>query len=88
MVRIFPDAIHAAGPSSQPPTTASCEQDYHIACYSPGQIRQAYQLPALAGRGITGAGQTIVIVNSFGSPTIGRDLHSSTRRSACPRRPA
>ena len=47
---------------------------YHIACYSPGQIRQAYQLPALAGRGITGAGQTIVIVDSFGSPTIGRDL--------------
>jgi subtilase family serine protease len=75
VVRISPAAIHAAGPSSQPPTTASCEQDYHIACYSPGQIRQAYQLPALAGRGITGAGQTIVIVDSFGSPTVGRDLH-------------
>jgi subtilase family serine protease len=75
LVRISPDAIHAAGPSSRPPTTASCERDYHIACYSPGQIRQAYQLPALADRGITGAGQTIVIVDSFGSPTIGRDLH-------------
>jgi subtilase family serine protease len=75
-VRISPDAIHAAGPSSQPPTTASCERDYHIACYSPGQIRQAYQLPVLADRGITGAGQTIVIVDSFGSPTIGRDLHA------------
>jgi subtilase family serine protease len=74
VVRISPDAIHAAGPSSQPPTTASCEQDYHIACYSPGQIRQAYQLLPLADRGITGAGQTIVIVDSFGSPTISRDL--------------
>ena len=73
-VRISPDAIHAAGPSSQPPTTASCERDYHIACYSPAQIRQAYQLPALLAGGITGAGQTIVIVDSFGSPTIGRDL--------------
>ena len=73
-VRISPDAIHAAGPSSQPPTTASCERDYHIACYSPAQIRQAYQLPALLASGITGAGQTIAIVDSFGSPTIGRDL--------------
>src|SRR6516225_5132965 len=64
-VRISPDAIHAAGPSSQPPTTASCERDYHIACYSPAQIRQAYQLPALLASGITGAAQTIVIVDSF-----------------------
>ena len=75
-VRISPDAIHAAGPSSQPPTTASCERDYHIACYSPAQIRQAYQLPALLASGITGAGQTIAIVDSFGSPTIGRDLRT------------
>jgi subtilase family serine protease len=75
-VQISPAAIHAAGPSSQPPTTASCERDYHIACYSPAQIRQAYQLPALAARGITGAGQTIIIVDSFGSPTVGRDLHT------------
>jgi subtilase family serine protease len=74
VVRITPDAMHAGGPSSQPPTTASCEREYHIACYSPGQIRRAYQIPALADRGITGAGQTIVIVASFGSPTIGRDL--------------
>jgi subtilase family serine protease len=76
VVAISPDAIHAAGPSSQPPTTAYCEQNYHIACYSPGQIRQAYQLPVLLDRGITGAGQTIVIVDSFGSPTIRQDLQT------------
>jgi subtilase family serine protease len=76
VVRIAPDAIHAAGPSGQPPTTASCEQSYHIACYSPGQIRQAYQLTGLLDRGITGAGQTIVIVDSFGSPTIRQDLRT------------
>jgi subtilase family serine protease len=88
VVRISPDAIHAAGPSSQPPTTASCERDYHIACYSPGQIRQAYQLPALLARGITGAGQTIVIVDSFGSPTIGRDLRVFDTAFGLPAPPA
>ena len=73
-VRISPDAIHAAGPSSQPPTTASCERDYHIACYSPVQIQQAYGIPKMIAQGVTGKGQTIVIVDSFGSPTIARDL--------------
>ena len=87
-VRISPDAIHAAGPSGQPPTTASCERDYHIACYSPGQIRQAYQLPALLARGITGAGQTIVIVDSFGSPTVGRDLRAFDTAFGLPAPPA
>ncbi len=48
---------------------------------SPQQIRAAYRLPPLTGlnhpgplKGITGAGQTIVIVDSFGSPTIAHDL--------------
>jgi subtilase family serine protease len=48
---------------------------------TPTQIRAAYELPPLndlAGpgplKGITGRGQTIVIVDSFGSPTIASDL--------------
>ena len=51
-----------------------------IACYSPVQYRVAYDLNPLyngkaLGRPITGAGRTIVIVDSFGSPTIANDLH-------------
>ena len=69
-----PGAGHPAGPTGGPPTTASCLRTYHIACYSPLQLRQAYQLPALLSHGITGKGQTIVIVNSFGSPTVRQDL--------------
>ncbi|HEY6279948.1 MAG TPA: S53 family peptidase [Streptosporangiaceae bacterium] len=88
VVLIAPAAIHAAGPSSQPPTTAFCEQNYHIACYSPGQIRQAYQLPALLDQGITGAGQTIVIVDSFGSPTIRQDLRAFDAAFRLPAPPA
>jgi subtilase family serine protease len=41
---------------------------------TPRQIRAAYQLGPLAARGIDGSGQTIVIVDSFGSPTIAADL--------------
>ncbi len=42
---------------------------------TPAQIRTAYDLGPLYNRGITGAGQTIVIVDPFGSPTIRADLH-------------
>jgi subtilase family serine protease len=40
----------------------------------PAQIAAAYDLGPLRAKGIDGAGQTIVIVDSFGSPTIVRDL--------------
>ena len=74
VIRITPDIIHAAGPSGRPPTTAACERSYHIACYSPVQVQRAYQVPVLLARGISGRGQTIVIVDSFGSPTVRHDL--------------
>jgi subtilase family serine protease len=59
---------------ANPPTTADCEKLYKVACYGPSQIRQAYDLPSLYARGVTGQGRTIVIVDSFGSPTIQHDL--------------
>jgi subtilase family serine protease len=43
---------------------------------SPAQLTAAYNLGPLQQRGIDGAGQTIVIVDSFGSPTIAADLAS------------
>ncbi|HEX9515345.1 MAG TPA: S53 family peptidase [Streptosporangiaceae bacterium] len=42
--------------------------------YTPAQIRAAYFLNPLLRKGIDGRGQSIVIVDSFGSPTIGHDL--------------
>ena len=70
-----PDAIRLPGePGRAPRTTLQCEETEGIACYQPDQIRAAYQLPALYARGITGAGETIVVVDSFGSPTIRADL--------------
>jgi len=41
---------------------------------TPKQVTTAYEVTPLFARGIDGAGQTIVIVDSFGSPTISADL--------------
>jgi subtilase family serine protease len=58
-----------------PLSTTQCQAQLGIACYSPVQYRVAYDLNPLYSRGVTGAGRTIVIVDSFGSPTIANDLH-------------
>ena len=62
-----------------PIPTSQCETKFGFKCYSPLQYRVAYDLNPLydgsaLGRSITGAGRTIVIVDSFGSPTIANDL--------------
>ncbi|WP_257981030.1 S8 family serine peptidase [Streptomyces sp. CB02959] len=55
-------------------TTAQCQAQWQVSCYTPNQYRQAYNLNPLYRAGITGKGRTIVIVDSFGSPTIQHDL--------------
>jgi subtilase family serine protease len=87
-VLISPAALHIRGAAAAPPTTAYCEQHYKIACYEPGQVQQAYNLPPLLHRGIDGAGQTIVIVDSFGSPTIAHDLSVFDRTFGLPAPPS
>jgi subtilase family serine protease len=67
----FPGHFGAA-----PPTTAQCEADFGIACYGPIQYEKAYDMNPLYRAGLTGAGKTIVIVDSFGSPTIKNDLNT------------
>jgi subtilase family serine protease len=69
-----PDLIQLGHRQQQVPTTASCEATYHVACYQPAQLQQAYNLSPLYHRGINGRGTTIAIVESFGSPTIRGDL--------------
>ncbi len=58
-----------------PPTTSYCLANFGIHCYSPAQFEKAYDLGPLHSHGIDGRGQTIAIVDSFGSPTIANDLH-------------
>jgi len=45
---------------------------YH--CYTPSQITSAYGVNALQSQGVLGQGQTIVLVDSYGSPTAASDL--------------
>ncbi len=72
--QLRPGEVHARSAQSAPPTTTYCEQHFQIACFQPGQVQQAYNLAPLYRHGVDGRGQTIVIVDSFGSPTIGHDL--------------
>jgi subtilase family serine protease len=58
----------------QPPTNAYCETNFGFECLSPSDIRTAYGLNSLLDSGVTGVGETIVIVDSYGSPTIEADL--------------
>ena len=44
----------------------------NIVCYSPNFIKKAYEFPSTST--LDGSGQTIVIVDAFGSPTIQSDL--------------
>src|SRR4051794_19096962 len=56
------------------PTTADCLEQIGISCYAPFQLQRAYGLQPLYDAGLDGSGKTIVIVDSFGSPTIREDL--------------
>jgi subtilase family serine protease len=86
-VAVQPGVQHAGRTQASPPTTADCEKAYKLACYEPAQIRQAYDLPAVYASGVTGKGTTIVIVDSFGSPTIKNDLGTFDRTFGLPAPP-
>jgi subtilase family serine protease len=89
VVTIWPEAVHILpGALAAPPSTAFCEQHYHIACYLPAQLQQAYDLPRLYRQGVTGRGQTIIIVDSFGSPTVRRDLATFDKAARLPAPPS
>ena len=90
-VQVVPFAtghILAAGHMSQPPTTAQCEADYGIACYQAFQLQRAYDLSPLFSRGIEGNGETIVIVDAFGSPSIASDLVTFDSEMGLPNPPS
>jgi subtilase family serine protease len=86
---VKPGIIRLAYPvRSTVASTAQCERLYRIACYQPGQIRAAYNLPALYKRKITGKDATIAIVDPFGSPTIRNDLAAFDRQFGYPAPPS
>ena len=73
---------------AQPPTTHDCVTQIKIACYQPFQLQQAYDMNPLYQAGLTGKGKTIVLVDSFGSPTIRSDLHTFDQQTSLPAPPS
>jgi subtilase family serine protease len=60
--------------STTPPTEAQC---FSVGrrCFTPKTIQAAYNLGPLYAKGLDGRGQTIAIVDSYGSDTMAHDLH-------------
>jgi len=50
---------------------------FDLICYTPQDIKTAYNYPSAKGwNGLDGSGQTIVIIDAFGSPTVQSDLNT------------
>jgi len=60
--------------STTPPTQAQCFSAGRR-CFAPQAIQAAYNVGPLHARGLTGAGVTIAVVDSYGSDTMPHDLH-------------
>ena len=68
--------LKLAATSLAAPPDEFCRTNFGSPCYSPHEIRNSYGVTSLLDDGFTGAGQTIIIIDSFGSPTIAQDLHT------------
>jgi subtilase family serine protease len=81
-LEVVPDVF-----ASGPPTTADCTAQTGLYCYGPKQIETAYEMGPLYKKGDTGKGETIVIVDSFGSPTVKSDLATFDKAFGLPAPP-
>src|SRR5712692_10161670 len=60
-----------AAPACTSPNPVHTSAEFH--CYTPSDIAAAYGVDKLHAAGDMGQGQTIVLVDSFGSPTAAND---------------
>src|SRR5579859_2289489 len=67
-----------------PMSTADCQSQFQVSCYTPAQVQHAYHLNSMYARHITGRGQTIVVIDEFGSPTIRQDLNTFDQQAGLP----
>ncbi len=74
--------------SVTPPTDAQCRIKLKSPCYSPQEIQKAYGVKPILDAGYTGEGQSIVIIDSFGSPTIRKDLKVFDKAFGLPEPPS
>jgi subtilase family serine protease len=59
-----------------PPENGTTKVPTGLCGYKPAQLRAGYGLNGLAAKGINGAGQTVAIIDAYGSPTIQQDVNT------------
>jgi len=72
-----PDDPAGSAGTGQPPACVSPDPVHTYAyyhCFTPDQVRAAHGLPPLTASSTEGAGQTVVLVDSYGSPTAAQEL--------------
>lgn len=75
--------ITAKKPSAFP-TPAQCLAEFGMACNTPQTIRAAYDIPATIDGQPAGTGETIAIIDAYGSPTAQADLDTFSATMGIP----
>ena len=57
-----------------PYTPGQCVVVFGLACYTPAVFHTAYQIPWTINGAWAGTGQSVAIIDAYGSPTVGSDL--------------
>ncbi len=70
---LYSDALLITS-GTTPPSETQCES-VGRRCFTPQSVQSAYNLAPLYAQGLNGAGETIALVDSYGSDTIAHDLH-------------
>lgn len=65
-------------------TTCPAQLQGVLACQTPYTLRTAYGMNSLLARGLTGKGQTVVDIVSYGSPTLQQDIDTFDRQFGLP----
>lgn len=82
-----PDSPGDGSSVSVTPGTGACpvENTSIRGAYTPQQLRTAYGVETLCQQGYTGKGQTVVVIVSFGSPSLQQDVDTFSQRFGLPK---
>lgn len=73
---LTPTATSTSESSTADPAIDACPTplSQSATCYTPHSLRVAYGIDSLFQQGFSGKGQTVVVIDSFGSPTLQQDV--------------
>ncbi|HEU5381827.1 MAG TPA: S53 family peptidase [Ktedonobacteraceae bacterium] len=74
----------AASPTGSADSVCPAQLRSMVSCSTPTSMRIAYGMQSLIARGMTGKGQTVVDIVSFGSPTLQQDIDAFDKQFGLP----